>query len=199
LSLVTLVSGGLDSTLVALMAKEEGVEQRPLFIDYGQVCAKREWEACRSALARLSLPRPKKMDLSGFGRAIPCGLTDRKLRINEDAFLPGRNLLFLLCGAAYAYALNADGVAIGLLSEEYKIFPDQSEVFLRGSSGLLYLALGRKIRLVAPLMALSKREVLILAKERGISGTYSCHGGGSKPCGECVSCREALAARQKTR
>jgi 7-cyano-7-deazaguanine synthase in queuosine biosynthesis len=36
MSIVTLVSGGLDSTLVALLARDEGLEQYPLFVDYGQ-------------------------------------------------------------------------------------------------------------------------------------------------------------------
>ena len=44
MSFVNLVSGGLDSTLVGVMAKEEGVEHFPLFIDYGQRAARKEWE-----------------------------------------------------------------------------------------------------------------------------------------------------------
>jgi 7-cyano-7-deazaguanine synthase len=184
---------------MALLASEEGLEQNPLFIDYGQLCADREWDACCRVLRTLNLPKPRKMGVGGFGRTIPSGITNRRLRVNEDAFLPGRNLLFLLCGASYAYTLNAGAVAIGLLSDQDKIFPDQSEAFVRESNRVVNLALGRKVRFVAPLMGFTKRDILMLARDRGISGTYSCHTGGRDPCGECVSCREVLAARHRPR
>src|SRR5438105_3361027 len=125
MSLITLVSNGIDSTLIAVMAKEEEIQQYPLFINYGQLSAKREWGACQRIHAKFALPKPTVMDLKSFGQVISSGLTDRRLRINEDAFLPGRNLLFLSIGASYAYRAKANGVAIGLLSEEFKIFPDQ--------------------------------------------------------------------------
>ena len=70
MSIVTLVSGGLDSTLVAKIAQEEGVVQHPLFIDYGQICRDRELMACKQAMVSLNLPEPKVADLSGYGRLI---------------------------------------------------------------------------------------------------------------------------------
>ena len=75
MSLVNLASGGLDSTLVGVMAKEEGIEVFPLFIDYGQRAAAREWEACMRVHRQLGLPEPTRMDVSGFGRVIISGLT----------------------------------------------------------------------------------------------------------------------------
>ncbi len=131
MSLVILTSGGLDSTLVAVLAKEDGIEQFPLFIDYGQICRDQELEACIRVFSRLGLPNPEVMNLAGFGKLIPSGLTDRGMRINEDAFLPGRNLLFLLAGCAYAYKTKSSGVAIGFLSEQSHIFPDQTIEFYR--------------------------------------------------------------------
>ena len=66
MSIVTLVSGGLDSTLVALLARDEGLEQYPLFVDYGQRAKDKELSACRAVLARLGLPEPKVAELIGF-------------------------------------------------------------------------------------------------------------------------------------
>jgi 7-cyano-7-deazaguanine synthase len=195
MSTVVLASGGLDSTLVCLLACDDGLDVHPLFLDYGQMCAQQELAACREVHARLGLPEPFVMDLSGYGRAVPSGLTDARLRVNEDAFLPGRNALFLLAGAAYAYRRNADAVAIGLLSERARLFPDQSRAFLARMRALVATAMGRDIRIVAPLINFSKEAVLILAAKRGITGTYSCHAGMWPPCGKCVSCQEALAAR----
>jgi len=197
MSLVTLVSGGMDSTLMAVLAKEEGIPQCPLFIDYGQLSAQKEWQTCRTVFRQNKLPDPVRMNLSDFGHIIPSGLTNPAFRLNEDAFLPGRNLLFLLAGAGYAYHLNAKVVAIGLLDEKARIFPDQTSFFLKRAESLLQLALGRRIALSAPLITLSKRDVMELARVRGIVGTYSCHSGKDEPCGVCVSCLEIAKSQSK--
>ncbi len=197
MSLVTLVSGGIDSTLMAILTREEGIRQHPLFINYGQLSLAQEWKACRTVHAKFGLPKPVVMNLRGFGQLIPCGLTDPSARLNEDAFLPGRNLLFLLMGASYAYRVKANGVAIGLLSEEYRIFPDQTASFVEKCEALLQQALDYKVQVIAPLMRLSKWDILELARARGIEGTYSCHSGKDQPCGVCISCREIQSARKE--
>jgi hypothetical protein len=89
MSFVNLVSGGLDSTLVGVMVKEEGIEHFPLFIDYGQRAASREWETCELVHDALGLPVPTRMDLSGFGRVIASGLTRQELDVKADAFHAG--------------------------------------------------------------------------------------------------------------
>jgi 7-cyano-7-deazaguanine synthase len=133
MSVVNLVSGGLDSTLIAVMMREEGIEQFPLFIDYGQRAAKREWETCQAVHSRHGLPSPVRMDLSGYGAVISTGLTRESLDIRTDAFTPGRNLMFLLMGAAYAHQVQANSIALGLLSEKFSLFPDQRSDFLAQS------------------------------------------------------------------
>ena len=190
MSIVTLVSGGLDSTLMALLVKEEKIEQFPLFIDYGQICREQELKACNIVHKNLGLPTPVIMNVSGFGALISSGLTDPSKRVNEDAFLPGRNLLFLLAGSAYAYQTNSNAVAIALLSEKNCIFPDQTNTFISRAQEIIDLALGRDIKIIAPLMQFSKAEVLRLATKKGISDTYSCHSGTETPCGKCISCIE---------
>jgi len=131
-SLVNLVSGGLDSTLVGVLIREEGVEVYPLFIDYGQRAAQREWETSQRVHAQLGLPTPTRMDLSGFGRVIRSGLTSEELDVKADAFTPGRNLMFLLMGSAYAYQVGASTIAVGLLAERFSLFPDQRSEFIDG-------------------------------------------------------------------
>jgi 7-cyano-7-deazaguanine synthase len=198
MSIVTLVSGGLDSTLMSLMAHEEGVVLAPLFIDYGQLGSAREWTACKLLHERHGLPLVTQMDVSGFGKVVPSGITNTAMRINEDAFLPGRNLLLLLCGAAYAYSIRADGVAIGLLNPENRLFPDQSANFLRKTEDMIEAAMKKRIAVLAPLIALTKADVIALAKTRGLRDTYSCHAGGDEPCGKCVACIEIAKATERS-
>src|SRR5438105_2693022 len=109
---VSLVSGGLDSTVMGLLIKEEGLEQFPLFVNYGQLNLQREKAACFANFRKHGLPEPRVVELSGYGAFFSSGLTDPRKRILEDAFLPGRNLLFLLCAGALAYENNADALAI---------------------------------------------------------------------------------------
>ena len=190
MSIVTLVSGGLDSTLIAKLAQEEGLRQYPLFVDYGQRSRKQELAACRRAMIDLNLPEPKVANLSGFGALIRSGLTDHKLNIVEDAFTPGRNMLFLLTAAAYAYQVDADAVSIGLLHESTSLFPDQSSTFLHDAQGMIRRCMGKSIKVLAPLAAFHKAEVVALAKQKGIQNTYSCHMGGEEACGACIACNE---------
>lgn len=197
MSIVTLVSGGLDSTLTAILIKEEGIKQYPLFIDYGQLCKEAEWEACLAVHKKYNLSEPKLMDVKGFGKLISSGLTNPKARLNEDAFLPGRNLLFLVTGTAYAYQTNSNAVAIGLLNEEYHLFPDQTEDFIKKTEALINLAMGSNIRILTPLLKFSKDDVMRIAKKKQIKGTYSCHAGVYPPCGSCVSCLEVKHSLKK--
>ena len=190
MAIVTLVSGGYDSTLLSLMAHEEGIKLFPLFINYGQLGASKEWTACQQLHQKFGLPSVTYMDLSGFGKTIPSGLTDNKLRVNEDAFLPGRNLLFVLAGASYAFKVQANSVAIGLLNPDDHIFPDQTLEFTKECEKMIEIAMGRRILILAPLINFSKRDILIMASERGITNTYSCHAGGDVPCGVCIACIE---------
>ena len=197
MGIVTLVSGGFDSTLMSLMAHEEGATIFPLFIDYGQLAVRKEWSACQRLHEQFGLPSVTYMDLSGFGNTIPSGLTDSNLRINEDAFLPGRNLLFVLAGAAHSFKVGANSVAIGLLDPADGLFPDQTEKFVQECERMIEVAMGRRILVLIPLIEFSKRDVLAMAHDRGIEHTYSCHLGGDEPCGVCIACVEITNAKKR--
>lgn len=190
MSFVNLASGGLDSTLIGMMAKEDNIEHHPLFIDYGQRAAHKEWETCKTVHKALGLPEPTKMDLSGFGQIITSGLTNEKRHIKDEAFTPGRNLMFLLIGSAYAYQLGIASVAIGLLADRFSLFPDQSSLFIAHAESAIEAAVGKRIKILTPLIEFSKADVVFLAEAKGVSGTYSCHSGNSEPCGRCIACLE---------
>ena len=130
------------------------------------------------------------MDLSGFGQVIASGLTNADMDVKDNAFTPGRNLLFLLMGGAYAYQVGASSVAIGLLAEQFSLFPDQRQPFLLQAERAIVAAMGRPIKLLTPLIEFGKADVVRLATEKGVVGTYSCHIGDDQPCGHCIACLE---------
>ena len=124
MTVVVLVSGGIDSLVMSKIIVEQREEIIPIFIDYGQLAREREWAACKIVFKESNLATPTKVDLSGFGKLMPTGITDSTKDIREQAFLPGRNLLFLIVASSYAHYKGAKKVAIGLLTEKFHIFPD---------------------------------------------------------------------------
>lgn len=192
---VTLSSGGVDSSVTMLLLKKRNYSVFPLFVNYGQLSVEREWRACQSICKFLGL-QPERMDVQGFGKLIPSGLTNSDCDVEKEAFLPTRNLLLLTLGAAYGYAKAAHVVAISLLSNP--IFPDQTSDFVQEAQKTISKALGIDVTILAPLITLDKSDTLRLARKYGlpIEETYSCHSGGEKPCGHCISCQERIAAEK---
>jgi len=192
---VVLSSGGLDSSLTMHLLREKGVEVYPLHVNYGQLAEMREWRACQQVCHSLRLRPPERMDLPGL-RLFPSGLVNPSLDIHDNAFLPTRNLIFLVAGAGYAYSKGLDVVAIGLVANP--IFPDQTREFVSAAQEAIAHALNRRREILTPLIKIDKREVIMLAKKHrlAISMTYYCHKGGPKPYRLYISCQERLAAEK---
>lgn len=199
MDIVVLVSGGIDSIVTCKLIEKQGGKILPLFIDYGQLAAKKEWESCQKLLEVCKLPPPAKMDVNGFGKTIPSGITNKEKDIYKDAFLPCRNLLFLVLGASYAYSKNGEAIAIGLLNEEAHLFPDQTKKFVLDANLAINSALNKDLIILTPLINFSKSDVIKLAETYKIplEKTYSCHAGHDKYCGECVSCKEIINSGEK--
>lgn len=190
-----MMSGGVDSSMLAALLKKQGHEILPVHINYGQLAEEREWSSCVRVCAYLKLPDPVRFDLSGM-KVIPSGLTDRNLDVEKEAFLPTRNLVFLVAGAAYAYSRAVNVVAVGLLANP--IFPDQTQGFVSSVEACLAETLGTRMRVLAPFITLDKRDILKLAEKESfpLSVCYYCHSGGEVPCGKCISCKERIAAEE---
>lgn len=190
MSIVTLLSGGLDSCLMSLLVKEAGKNQKPLFINYGQLNYEREFNSAKTHTETFQLPELTKLEIPGFGKVITSGLTDPEQDIVEDAFLPGRNLLLLLSAASFAAKNDCNAVSMGLLNQETILFPDQTDDFLFSAEYTIEKAIGRKIEIITPLRQFYKSDVIDMAKSKNIQTYYSCHKGDDSPCGKCISCKE---------
>jgi 7-cyano-7-deazaguanine synthase len=190
MSIVTLVSGGLDSTLMSVLIKEEKIKQFPLFINYGQLSYKEELKSLQLNQKHLALPPFKIVNLCDYGRLIKSGITNKNLDVFYDAFLPNRNLFFMIVASSYAYELKADAVAIGFLNDTNHIFFDQTQEFIKNINKLISRNLDYRINFITPLIKLKKQDVVELAKIKGITEYYSCHSGKKVPCGQCIACKE---------
>lgn len=187
---ICLSSGGLDSTVCLHLLRENGVNALPVYVNYGQRNHRREWGALSAACEFNRFPQPISFDFSSFGTIIKSGLTNSTLRVNEHAFTPTRNLLFVVLAGAVAYSKGVRNIVLGFLSERTAIFPDQTDRFLKAAQLALTESLGSEIEIYCPLRDMTKQDVLVLARSRGISDFYSCHAGTEVPCGKCIACLE---------
>lgn len=194
MKIVAIASGGIDSSLMMHMLMENGHEIFPLFINYGQLSYKKEYESYIKICEKFKL-KPKSIDISNYGKFFPSGITNRDYNIYEDAFLPNRNLLFLLVGSSYAFQNDIFTVSIGLIGNP--IFSDQTKKFLEKAEQCIKESLEVDMKIIAPLNNFDKYEIYNLFNHYNLplNDTYYCHSGLEVPCGICVACREHLTVQ----
>ncbi len=210
---VVLASGGLDSTVTAAIAKQEGYELFFLTIAYGQRHAV-EVDRARQVAAALGVANHLVMnlDLRTIGGSALTGPTavprDRegheRSRAIPVTYVPGRNLIFLSIAAAHAEVVEASLIYFGANVVDYSGFPDCGPEFIRafesvGKEGTKAGTEGTPLHIKTPLLMLTKAEII----QRGIALhvpfhlTHSCYDPvGDKACGRCDSCiirREGFA------
>ena len=204
---VVLLSGGLDSTTAAAWAKREGYELHALSIDYGQR-HRLELEAGAQVAHALGCKerRVVTIDLRAIGGS---ALTD-KIAVPKDrsheaigqgvpvTYVPARNTIFLACALGFAEVVGAGAIVIGANVLDSSGYPDCRPEFLQKFEELAALATAaaterkERVRIVAPLIKLSKKEIVELAREvkAPLELTWSCYDPrpGPKVCGRCDAC-----------
>lgn len=208
---VVLLSGGLDSMVAAALARESGYRLNALTIDYNQR-HRREIEAAREIANVLGVARHVilPLDLRQFGGS---ALTDDIPVPNAGVgtgipvtYVPARNLVFLSLTLAWAEALGARDIFIGVNALDYSGYPDCRPEFIEGFAHLANLATkagaeGERFRIHAPLQHLGKddiaREADRLCLNVGMS--WSCYDPqpDGRACGICDSCRLRRAGFNK--
>jgi 7-cyano-7-deazaguanine synthase len=205
---VVLLSGGLDSATTLAVARQEGYETYALTIRYGQRHAV-EAEAALRVASALGAARHAflDIDLRQFGGsaltddiAVPRGRSAEEMAETIPiTYVPARNTVFLALALAWAEALGAFDLFIGVNALDYSGYPDCRPAFIAAFEGLANLATRAGVegegqfRIHAPLINLTKAEIIRLGLSLGVdySLTHSCYDplGDGTPCGECDSCQ----------
>jgi 7-cyano-7-deazaguanine synthase len=128
-------------------------------------------------------------------------LTDPDVEVasgtNEQAglpntFVPGRNLIFLTFAAAYAYQRGIRHLVTGVAQTDYSGYPDCREGTITALQHALRLGMESDVTIHTPLMHLSKKETVELARDLGalpaMALTHTCYNGERPPCGHCPAC-----------
>jgi 7-cyano-7-deazaguanine synthase len=195
---VVMVSGGLDSTTVCYLLASEGTEVRPIFFDYGQHCAEKEWAKVKEVLPQKTLP-PERLNISDIFKGSPSRMIVEadlwsETVSDDDLYLPYRTMLFFSVAAARAQTLGVLDVYSGFINSNHAKEIDCSTAFM---NGLEELSKGvGAVRFHAPFREKSKADVARRALELGvpIGRTFSCQASSSFPCGACPNCVERLKA-----
>jgi 7-cyano-7-deazaguanine synthase len=210
---IVLLSGGVDSATCLAIARSRGRDVYALSFDYGQrhrrelAFARRlaRQFGCRAhRVVRVDLPEPGTSALTSARIAVPKGGV-RRGRIPRT-YVPARNLLFLAYALAWAEPVGAREIWIGANVLDYSGYPDCRPAFLRAFERAANLGTrsaggSRRFRVVAPLLKMSKAQIIRKALRLGVNlaETLSCYdpGRGGRPCGRCDSCRIRRAAFQE--
>lgn len=210
---IILLSGGLDSATAATIARADGYELYALTVRYGQVHA-REVEAARAVARALGVASHIELsvDLSTFGGSALTGEgaipKDRNLDASDipSTYVPARNTVFLSLALAWAEVVGATAIVIGVNAIDYSGYPDCRPEYLAAFERLASLATragvnGQELRIVAPLVRMSKAEIITRGLALGVDYglTHSCYDPSpdGRPCGRCDSCRlRALGFRE---
>lgn len=211
---VVLLSGGLDSSTALYQAQRDGYSCYALSFDYQQR-HRRELEAASAIAAAVGVIEHQivSFDLRLWGGS---ALTDTAIAVPQHrnltemsesipvTYVPARNTIFLSFGLAYAEALDASAVYIGVNALDYSGYPDCRPDYIAAMQTVFDLGTkqgreGNSIHIVTPLIDLKKTEIIQLGNALGVpwENTWSCYTGETVACGECDSCLLRLAAFQE--
>ncbi len=200
---VILLSGGLDSMVVAGLAREAGYAINALTIDYNQrhrreLTAAAEIARQIGAVRHVVLP----LDLTRFGgSALTDDIAVPKDGVGSDipvTYVPARNLVFLSLTLAWAEAIGVRDLFIGVNALDYSGYPDCRPEFIAAFQDLARLATkagaeGDAWRIHAPLQFMGKAEIAAEAARLGLDAgmSWSCYDpqDDGSACGLCDSCR----------
>jgi 7-cyano-7-deazaguanine synthase len=204
---VILLSGGLDSSTAAWLARASGFELHALSFDYGQRHRK-ELDAAKHIAAQLGEQQHQivQINLGDWGGSSLTGNGDIPTEPSGDTipstWVPARNHIFLAIASGYAEVAGARAIYIGVSEVDYSGYPDCRGEFLDAYQRAADLASkqfveeGMSIPVLAPFLHLPKSGVVRLGLALGVDYglTWTCYQDGETPCGVCDSCRLRAAA-----
>jgi 7-cyano-7-deazaguanine synthase len=204
---IVLLSGGLDSATTLAVARADGFEPLALSFRYGQRHAV-ELDAARRVAAAAGVVRHVVLDIdlrTFGGSALTSDIPVPKDRPASSipaeipiTYVPARNTIFLAFALAFAEVAGASDIYIGVNALDYSGYPDCRPEYIDAFERMANLATkaaveGRqRVRVRAPLIALTKREIIALGLELGVDYalTSSCYDPApdGAACGRCDAC-----------
>jgi len=206
---VVILSGGMDSSLCAFIAKKEGYEIIALHFNYSQKTQERELKAFRDIANSVQAIKKIELNLDFFKDMSGLSLIDKKTKVQTtgieegipSTYVPYRNGIFLSIAGAIAEKECAEIIYIGVVEEDSSGYPDCTKEFINSIQKTINLGTKpqTKIKISTPLVTLKKEDIVQKAIEYKVplNLTWSCYQNSQKACGLCDSCRLRLKGFSK--
>ncbi len=204
---VCLLSGGMDSTTLAYVAKDMGYDIIALHFTYGQRTEAKERVCARKIADLLGAAEFVEISLEHFRKIGASSLTDESIPIEEctgdgegvpETYVPFRNANLLAIATSLAEARRAEAIFIGVQTGDYPGYPDCRPEFIEAFQRVVDLgtAADPRITLMTPLIRMTKADILRVGLCLGVpyEETWSCYQNVDRACGVCSSCRYRRAA-----
>ena len=207
---VCLLSGGMDSSTLAYLAKSQGYDIFALHLNYGQRTEHKERTCAKTIAQLLSAKDFVEVDVGYFSTFGTSSLTDKTIAVDTfdparahipNTYVPFRNANLLSIATSYAEARQADAIFIGVQSLDYSGYPDCRPQFIYAFQRVIDLGTrdGTHIKLITPFIHFTKTDILREGMKLRVpyEHTWSCYKNDEKACGTCGSChfrKEAFAA-----
>lgn len=205
-SSVVLISGGMDSLVTAAEAVCAG-DPAFLHVSYGQRTERRERAAFRAIADHYGIHMRLECNISYLREIGGSSLIDPSLPIHvdgidrtevPDSYVPFRNAHLLSIAVSWAEVIGASAIYIGAVEEDSSGYPDCTASFIDAfqRAARLGTARGGEIRIVTPLIHLSKAEIVArgVRLDAPLHLSWSCYQEEDRACGVCDSCRLRIKA-----
>lgn len=208
-SICILVSGGLDSGVLAAEMAGRYAGVLPVYVRQGLRWEKAELYWLRRFLASLrrlrrggGIIKPLRILSLPMGDIYRAHWSVGKkpapgARTRDEAvYLPGRNLALTVKAAVLCAMKGIPEIALGSL--EQNPFPDATPAFFRAWGNVLGRGLAKPIRIRTPFRSQSKVEVIQKGRLWPLGLSFSCIAPkGRRHCGRCNKCAERRGAFRK--
>jgi len=193
----TLVSGGVDSAILAWKLMQDGSEVHPVYVHAGMAWESVEQTWLERYLDAIAAPTLRPLRTLSFPLA---DVYESHWSLggqggpgydapDEAVYLPGRNLVLISKAAVYCALNGIDRIALGLLAANP--FPDATDHFFTHLERAISAGLALDLRIERPLSALHKAEVVRMGAHLPLELTFSCiRPAGEWHCGDCNKCAE---------
>lgn len=198
---LVVLSGGQDSTTCLYWALDRFGQNavETVTFDYGQ--RHRIELDCAAQVALFAGVPNTCLPIDTFAALGGDALTDPEIDVADttaaaaslpNTFVPGRNLVFLTFAAAYAYQRDIAHLVTGVAQTDYSGYPDCRTETISALQQALRLGMETEVSIHTPLMHLSKKDTVELARDLGalpaMALTHTCYNGARPPCGTCAAC-----------
>ena len=199
----------MDSAVCATLAARD-FDVCALHFSYGQRTEARELKSALDVSRAIGAKDFMHLRIDLFRRIGGSALTDQEIDVPDAptdmeaiggevpvTYVPFRNAHFLSAAVSWAEVIGAETIFIGAVEQDSSGYPDCRPAYYDAFNELIRQGTKEgKIRVVTPLIAMMKREIVRLGVEIGapLHVSWSCYSGQNEACGRCDSCALRLRA-----